>query len=51
MTYIAYLDEFRHIGPYIARMHPRHNDSPVFGLAGFVLPLDEVRNLGNYILG
>ena len=43
MTYIAYLDEFGHICPYVARTHPKHNDSPVFGLAGFVLPLDEVR--------
>ena len=48
MTYIAYLDEFGHIGPYIARTHPRHNDSPVFGLAGFVLPLDEVRNFATW---
>ena len=43
MTYIAYLDEFGHIGPYIDRTHPQHNDSPVFGLAGIVLPLDEAR--------
>ena len=48
MTHIAYLDEFGHIGPYIARAHPRHNDSPVFGLAGFVLPLDEVRNFATW---
>ena len=38
MTYFAYLDEFGHIGPYISRTDPRYNDSPVFGLAGFVLP-------------
>ena len=37
MTYFAYLDEFGHIGPYVSRQDPRHNDSPVFGLAGFVL--------------
>ncbi len=43
MTYIAYLDEFGHIGPYISKKHPKHNDSPVFGLAGIVLPVDEVR--------
>ena len=42
MTYIAYLDEFGHIGPYIARDDPRHNDSPVFGLAGFIMPLEVV---------
>ena len=43
VTYIAYLDEFGHIGPYIDRTHPQHNDSPVFGLVGIVLPLDEAR--------
>ena len=48
MTYIAYLDEFGHVGPYIARTHPKHNDSPVFGLAGFVLPLDEVRGFATW---
>ena len=48
MTYIAYLDEFGHIGPYITRTHSRHNDSPVFGLAGFVLPLDEVRSFATW---
>ena len=48
MTYIAYLDEFGHVGPYIDRTHPKHNDSPVFGLAGFVLPLDEVRGFATW---
>lgn len=48
MTYIAYLDEFGHVGPYIGRAHPKHNDSPVFGLAGFVLPLDEVRGFATW---
>lgn len=48
LTYIAYLDEFGHIGPYISRDDPQHNDSPVFGLAGLVLPLDEVRNFGTW---
>ncbi len=48
LTYIAYLDEFGHIGPYINRGHPTHNDSPVFGLAGFVLPSDEVRGFGTW---
>ena len=33
MIYIAYLDEFGHVGPYISRSDPRHNDSPVFGFA------------------
>ena len=48
MTYIAYLDEFGHIGPYIARDDPRHNDSPVFGLAGFIMPLEVVRGFGTW---
>ena len=48
MTYIAYPDEFRHIGPYIARSHPRHNDSPVFGLAGFIMPVEAVRGFGTW---
>nr|WP_221235715.1 DUF3800 domain-containing protein [Sagittula marina] len=48
VTYIAYLDEFGHIGPYISRDDPRHNDSPVFGLAGLVLPIEEVRSFGTW---
>ena len=48
MTYIAYLDEFGHVGPYVARSDPRHNDSPVFGLAGFVMPADKVRGFGTW---
>lgn len=48
VTYIAYLDEFGDIGPYIGRTDPKHNDSPVFGLAGFVLPIDEVRGFGTW---
>ncbi len=48
MTYFAYLDEFGHIGPYVGRQDPIHNDSPVFGLAGFVLPSEEVRRFGTW---
>lgn len=48
MTYVAYLDEFGHIGPYVARDDPKHNDSPVFGLAGLVLPINEVRTFGTW---
>ena len=48
MTYIAYLDEFGHVGPYIGRHDPKHNDSPVFGFAGLVLPADEVRGFGTW---
>ena len=48
VTYFAYLDEFGHIGPYVSRADTRHNGSPVFGLAGFVLPAEEVRGFGTW---
>lgn len=48
MTYVAYLDEFGHIGPYIGRHDPLHNDSPVFGLAGLVLPIDQARSFATW---
>jgi len=43
MLYVAYLDEFGHVGPYISRDDPRHKTSPVFGLGGVVLPFTQVR--------
>lgn len=46
--YFAYLDEFGHDGPFVSRKHPRHNASPVFGLAGFVMPADNVRRFGSW---
>lgn len=46
--YIAYLDEFGHIGPFISRSHAKHNTSPVFGLGGFVLPVERVRPFASY---
>jgi hypothetical protein len=48
LIYIAYLDEFGHVGPYISRQHPKHNDHPVFGLAGLVLPAYAVRGFGTW---
>jgi len=39
----VYLDEFGHIGPYMSRSAPRYNESPVFGLAGMILPEHSVR--------
>ena len=48
MTYFAYLDEFGHIGPYVSRTDARYKNSPVFGLAGFVLPATEVRGFGTW---
>jgi len=41
--YIAYLDEFGHIGPFTGRRQERFNESPLFGLGGIVLPALEVR--------
>jgi len=48
MHYIAYLDEFGHIGPYVSRRHERHKTSPVFGLAGLLIPADQVREFAIY---
>ena len=52
VTYFAYLDEFGHIGPYVSpyvsRQDSKHNDSPVFGLAGFILPSERVRGFGTW---
>jgi hypothetical protein len=48
MHYFAYLDEFGHIGPFISRTDPKHSTSPVFGFAGIVLPVSEVRNFSMY---
>jgi hypothetical protein len=39
----VYLDEFGHIGPFMSRHNKRYNESPVFGLAGIILPEDAVR--------
>ena len=49
MTYLAYLDEFGHIGPYVSREDPQHNDSPVFGLAGFVMPITQIRGFAKWV--
>lgn len=46
--YIAYLDEFGHIGPFIGRAHPQHNASPVFGLGGLLLPVARVRPFASW---
>ena len=45
---IAYLDEFGHQGPYIRHDHPKYNTHPVFGYGGYVLPSNNVRELGGY---
>jgi hypothetical protein len=46
--YIAYLDEFGHIGPYISKSHDIHNTHPVFGLGGIVLPENRVREFATW---
>ena len=48
MIYIAYLDEFGHIGPYVSRNHARYKTSPVFGLAGLILPATAVRSFATW---
>lgn len=46
----AYLDEFGHVGPYFDKQHPRYNASPVFGLAGILLPESSVRAFASFFL-
>ena len=48
MIHIAHLDEFGHVGPHVSGGDPRHNDSPVFGFAGFLMPEEEVRAFGTW---
>lgn len=45
---IAYLDEFGHIGPYIARDHEKYQESPVFGLGGFIIPSEKAREFSTW---
>ncbi|WP_226020185.1 DUF3800 domain-containing protein [Serratia symbiotica] len=46
--YIVYLDEFGHDGPYISKDHPKHCTHPVFGLGGFALPANRVRDFSHF---
>lgn len=43
LMHFVFLDEFGHIGPFVSRNHDQHNTSPVFGLAGFLMPDYQVR--------
>lgn len=43
--YLGYFDEFGHNGAFIARDHPKYNTHPVFGIGGFIIPADNVRQL------
>ncbi len=47
-VYVAYLDEFGHVGPFVSRSHAIHNTSPVFGLGGIVLPVEHVRPFASF---
>ena len=46
--YLAFLDEFGHIGPFVSRLHSSHNHSPVFGLAGYVMPHHSARDFATW---
>jgi hypothetical protein len=50
MLYFAYVDEFGHVGPYVARSDPHYNTNPVFGFGGFLLPATAVRDFGEFFL-
>ncbi|MDR1649898.1 MAG: DUF3800 domain-containing protein [Synergistaceae bacterium] len=41
--YIAYFDEFGHVGPFVNRADSRYMTSPVFGLGGFIMPAENSR--------
>jgi len=43
--YVGYFDEFGHNGPYVSRSDSSYKTHPVFGLGGFVLPADNIREL------
>ncbi|MCG7625947.1 DUF3800 domain-containing protein [Epibacterium sp. Ofav1-8] len=45
---MVYLDEFGHIGPFVSKNDPKFKESPVFGLAGYIIPLEEVRSFGTW---
>ncbi|TLP61736.1 MULTISPECIES: DUF3800 domain-containing protein [Pseudomonas] len=46
--YVAYLDEFGHIGPFVSKEDPSFHTHPVFGLAGLVLPAEKVREFSAF---
>lgn len=45
----AFLDEFGHIGPYFTS-GTKYRESPVFGVAGIVLPKEQVRGFATFFL-
>lgn len=49
-VHFVYLDEFGHTGPFMSRTALKYNESPVFGLAGFILPHAAIRPIATKIL-
>jgi len=45
---LSFLDEFGHIGPFVSRTHKSYNASPVFGLAGYILPHQNTRSFATW---
>lgn len=45
---LAYIDEIGQSGAFVSHEHPRYNESPAFGYAGFVLPAASAREFGAY---
>lgn len=48
--HFVYLDEFGHIGPYVSRISKKNNESPVFGVAGIILPENAIRPFATFFL-
>lgn len=48
MLYLAYIDEFGHLGPFLSATDAKHKTHPVFGLGGFVLPYHHVRSFSTW---
>lgn len=46
--YVAYLDEFGHVGQYVSRNLPKYKKHPAFGFAGLLLPATEIREFAIY---
>src|SRR5208283_904660 len=46
--YVVYLDEFGHIGPFVSRNDAKYHESPIFGMAGVILPVGEVRSFATW---
>lgn len=46
--HFVFLDEFGHIGPFVSRNHAAYRTSPVFGLAGYLIPDHQVRSFNTW---